>query len=142
MRTIRNLIIILSILGTLGYIVVHFGADFVANLTMDKVREGMDLNSEELNGTKTLEKNPELQAFLADVPEIDQSSLPFDTKEEAVKKLAPKFSIGELQELREYAGTSMTEDQQEELLNKLKEKLTKQEIDAVKVILYKELYQQ
>ena len=70
---------------------------------------------------------------------VDSSTLPFTTKEEATTVLIQKVGITDLNDMRvKLQDGSMT---QEEALQMVEGKLSDEEIAALKVIVYKELYE-
>ena len=82
-----------------------------------------------------------MQAFIAEGKNVDRSTLPFQTKEEAVRVLVKKFSVSELQELQSKAQNGMTAEDKQRLFNQIESKLTDEELLALKVLAYKELEQ-
>ncbi|SDK29070.1 hypothetical protein [Sediminibacillus albus] len=139
MRFLRNLVIIIVILAGVGYGVYHVAAGFVADRMVEKLEQELDLSGQAGDMEQVAKNSPELQEFLADVPQIDQSTLPFKTKEGAVKNLIKKFSMSEIQEMNESVNSGISPEEQAALLEKVEDKLTKEELDAVKVVIYNEL---
>ncbi|WP_246521323.1 hypothetical protein [Ornithinibacillus massiliensis] len=87
---------------------------------------------------RAIEGDPELRAFLQDAQSVDESTLPFTTKEEAARLLVQKVGISGLQDIQTKAEQGrITKD---ELIHEMEQKLTDKEIKALKVIAYKELY--
>lgn len=86
----------------------------------------------------TIENDPQLKAYMEEAKTVDSSTLPFTTKEEATKVLIQKVGITDLNDIRvKLQDGSMT---QEEALQMVEGKLSDEEIAALKVIVYKELY--
>ena len=107
----------------------------------------MDQVSTELNNSgqlesikKAIENDPELRAFLEEGKNADRSKLPFQTKEQAIKVLVKKFNVSELQELQSKAEGGLTAAEKQNLLSDIENKLTNDEILALKMLAYKELY--
>jgi hypothetical protein len=71
---------------------------------------------------------------------VNQEPLPFTTKEEATRVVIEKVGISELSDIQ--AKVQEGTLSKEEALQTLQENLTEEEITALKVIAYKELYKQ
>ena len=77
---------------------------------------------------------------MEDAKSVDESILPFTTKEEATKVLIKKVGITQLNEIRQQAQEGTIS--KEEVLEEVQSKLSEEEILALKVIANKELYKQ
>lgn len=64
----------------------------------------------------------------------NQANLPFTTKEEGVKVVLTKFSLGEMKEIATQVQGGLTTAEQYELANQLKERLTEAELEALMII--------
>lgn len=141
LKFLKVLIGIVIFTAVAGFAVYFFGTKIIADQVMDQV--AVELNdSGQLESIKQEIKNdPQLQAFIAEGKNVDSSTLPFQTKEEAVRVLVKKFSISELQELQSKAQNGMTAEDKQRLFNEIEGKLTDEELLALKVLAYKELEQ-
>ncbi|WP_155590907.1 hypothetical protein [Lysinibacillus cavernae] len=139
MRLIKFLVVFIIFLGVIGYGVVHFGTKFASEKIVETVSTELE-NSGQMEEIKnTIENDPQLKAFMEEAKTVDSSTLPFTTKEEATKVLIQKVGITDLNDMRvKLQDGSMT---QEEALQMVEGKLSDEEIAALKVIVYKELYQ-
>ncbi|MFL1996236.1 hypothetical protein VYF65_001686 [Lysinibacillus irui] len=139
MRFIKFLVVIVIFLGVVGYGVLHFGTKFASEKIVDTLSTELE-NSGQMDEIKnTIENDPQLKAYMEEAQTVDRSTLPFTTKEEATKVLIQKVGITELNDIRvKLQDGSMT---QEEALQKVEGKLSDEEIAALKVIVYEELYQ-
>ncbi|MEK8197832.1 MULTISPECIES: hypothetical protein [Lysinibacillus] len=139
MRFIKFLVVIVIFLGLVGYGVLHFGTKFASEKIVDTLSTELE-NSGQMDEIKnTIENDPQLKAYMEEAQTVDRSTLPFTTKEEATKVLIQKVGITELNDIRvKLQDGSMT---QEEALQKVEGKLSDEEIAALKVIVYEELYQ-
>ncbi|WP_445480414.1 hypothetical protein ACULLL_09705 [Lysinibacillus irui] len=139
MRFIKFLVVIIIFLGVVGYGVLHFGTKFASEKIVDTLSTELE-NSGQMDEIKnTIENDPQLKAYMEEAQTVDRSTLPFTTKEEATKVLIQKVGITELNDIRvKLQDGSMT---QEEALQKVEGKLSDEEIAALKVIVYQELYQ-
>ena len=139
MRFIKFLVVIIIFLAVVGYGVLHFGTKFASEKIVDTLSTELE-NSGQMDEIKnTIENDPQLKAYMEEAQTVDRSTLPFTTKEEATKVLIQKVGITELNDIRvKLQDGSMT---QEEALQKVEGKLSDEEIAALKVIVYQELYQ-
>lgn len=135
-KVLLTLIVIVAIIGFAAY---YFVPKIVADQVMDKVAVELQ-NSGQLNNIKEeINNDPQLQAFIEDGKNIDSSKLPFQTKEEATRVLMKKFNISEIKEIQSKTQNGMTAKEKNEIFNKLQNKLTDEEMLALKVLAYKEL---
>ncbi|MCM3663466.1 hypothetical protein M3204_03570 [Mesobacillus subterraneus] len=140
MRIIRVVIIAIIISCALFYGVYYIGTNLASEKLMDVVSSEL-VNSGEIENIKqTIESDPELKALLENTKSINQSTLPFTTKEEAIKVLVQNVGITELQAIQSRVEEGSIS--KEEILQEFQDKLTDEEITALKLIAYKELYNQ
>lgn len=138
MKFLKFLIITVIILGIIGYGIYHFGTNITSEKLMESVTTELE-NSGEIDEIKeTIENDPELKSFIAEAKTVESTNLPFSTKEEATKVLIKKIGISELNEMRVQVQEGTVS--KEELLQRVQSKLTDEEILALKVIAYKEIY--
>jgi len=140
MRFIKLLFISIIVLAILGYGVYHFGTKVASYKLVDTISTELE-NSDQIDDIKrSIENDPELMSFLEDTKSVDQSKLPFQTKEEVTKVLIKKVGITELNDIRKQVQEGTIS--KDEVLEVVQGKLTEEEILALKVIAYKELYNQ
>ncbi|MBS4190783.1 hypothetical protein KHA94_11360 [Bacillus sp. FJAT-49705] len=138
MRIIKFLIITLVLLGVIGYGVYHYGTKIASDKVVETISAELENSGELEEIKKTIESDPELISFIEEAETVDSSKLPFTTKEEATKVLIQKVGISELNDIR--AQVQNGSISKEEVLQEIQGKLTDEEIMALKVIAYKELY--
>ncbi|MCT2536196.1 hypothetical protein NC661_17305 [Aquibacillus koreensis] len=142
MKLLRRLFVFCIVIAGIGYAVYHFGTNLVA----DKVAEQVDMqlgNETQFEQVKQIiEQDATLSQFVREGATIKEDSLPFHTKEEAMKEIVKKLSFSDMQEMQSTVEDGITTEEQQELINKLTSKLSAEELDAVKVILYKEMNKQ
>lgn len=138
MKLIKFLFITILVLGILGYGVYYFGTNIASEKLMEVLSAELENSGEMENIKKAIESDPELQAFLEDVKSVDESTLPVQTKEEATRMLVKKVGISGLQEIQ--SKVQQGQMSKEELMQEIEERLSPEEITALKVIAYKELY--
>ncbi|THE13969.1 hypothetical protein E1I69_05565 [Bacillus timonensis] len=140
MKFLKFVLITIIVLVILGYGIYHFGTKVASDKLVDTISTEL-VNSGEMEEIKqSIENDPELMSFLEDAKSINESKLPFRTKEEATKVLIKKVGITELNDIREQVQEGTIS--KEIVLEKVQGKLTEEEILALKVIAYKELYNQ
>ncbi|MFS0672968.1 hypothetical protein AB1K81_07175 [Ornithinibacillus sp. 179-J 7C1 HS] len=137
-KLIKFLFITILVLGILGYGVYYFGTNIASEKLMEVLSAELENSGEMENIKKAIESDPELQAFLEDVKSVDESTLPVQTKEEATRMLVKKVGISGLQEIQ--SKVQQGQMSKEELMQEIEERLSPEEITALKVIAYKELY--
>ena len=139
MRLIKFLVVIAIFVGVVGYGVLHFGTKFASEKIVDTLSTELENSGQKENIKSTIENDPQLKAYMEEAKTVDSSTLPFTTKEEATKVLIKKVGITDLNDMRvKLQDGSMT---QEEALQMVEGKLSDEEIAALKVIVYKELYE-
>lgn len=138
MRFIKFLLIIVIFLGIIGYGVYHFGMKYASDKVVDTISTELEQSGQMDEIKNTIESDPQLKSFMEEAKTADNSKLPFTTKEEATKVLIQKVGISELNNIRvKVQDGSMTKEQ---VIQEMEGKLTDEEIMALKVIVYKELY--
>lgn len=139
MRLIKFLVVIAIFVGVVGYGVLHFGTKFASEKIVDTLSTELENSGQKEEIKNTIENDPQLKAYMEEAKTVDSSILPFTTKEEATKVLIQKVGITDLNDMRvKLQDGSMT---QEEALQMVEGKLSDEEIAALKVIVYKELYE-
>ena len=141
MKFLKVLFGIVVVIAVLGFSAYYFGPKIIADQVMEQV--AVELNdSGQLESIKQeINNDPQLQAFIEEGKNVDSSTLPFQTKEQAVRVLVKKFNVSELQELQSKAQSGLTAEEKQQLLNDIEGKLTSEEMLALKVLAYKELSQ-
>ena len=131
--------VIAIFVGVVGYGVLHFGTKFASEKIVDTLSTELENSGQKEEIKNTIENDPQLKAYMEEAKTVDSSTLPFTTKEEATKVLIQKVGITDLNDMRvKLQDGSMT---QEEALQMVEGKLSDEEIAALKVIVYKELYE-
>ncbi|WP_080844295.1 hypothetical protein [Cytobacillus gottheilii] len=140
MKFLKILLIAFLVIGGLGYAVYYFGTNMASEKVMETISTELE-NSGELENIKSaIESDPELMAFVEEAEAADPESLPFTTKEEATRVLIQKIGLTELNDLRVQAQEGTVS--KEQIISQMEANLTEEEILALKVVAYKELYGQ
>ena len=129
-------VVVLAIVGFLAY---YFGTKLIADQVMEQVAVELNDSGQLETVKQEIQNDPQLLAFIEEGKNVDSSTLPFQTKEQAVRVLVKKFSVSELQELQSKAKSGLTVEEKQQLFNELESKLTAEEMLALKVLAYKEL---
>ena len=138
-RWIKFMVVAVVLLGAIGYGVYYFGTNLASEKLMDAVTTELETSGQIEEVKKYVESDPMLKQFIEEAEAADQSQLPFTTKEEATRVVIEKVGMTELTDLaKRYQEGTITK---EEILLTLQENLTEEEITALKVIAFKELYQ-
>ena len=140
-KFVRFLFIFILLLGGLGYGAYYFGTNLASEKLMDTVSNELEQSGQVEQVKQYIENDPELKLFLKEAETVKQDQLdqlPFTTKEEATRVIIKKVGIPELMDIQtQVQEGTITKD---EILQKVQENLTEEEILALKVIAYKELY--
>ncbi|TDL31862.1 hypothetical protein E2R51_11620 [Jeotgalibacillus sp. S-D1] len=133
-------LLVMVLIALSGYAIFRVGTDVASERVVDSVTEEMEENGQMDEVKAYIESDPALQQFVEDAKNADEEALPFTTKEEATRVLIRKVGVSELQSLGSKARAGNISE--EEIMASLEENLTEEEITALKVIAYKEIYNQ
>lgn len=129
------IIITLSAIGILGYFGYNFAISKASDLMVDQITIQVLNNEDEFN---KLMNDPDIQKIIKEVENISiDKELAFETKEEAIKIVVKEFSIAEITDISNKAQSA--ELNAEEILTILQDRLSEQEIEALKIIAVREL---
>ena len=138
MKFIKFLIVTVVLIVAIGFGAYHYGTKFASDKLVKTISTELEDSGELKEVKKVIESDPELKGFIEDGKTVDSSKLPFTTKEEATKVLIKKIGISELNNIRVQMQEGTASKQ--EILKEIEGKLTEEEMQALKVIAYKELY--
>jgi hypothetical protein len=134
----KKLFITIVILGAIGYGIYYFGTNVASDKLLDSASTELE-NSGQINDLKAyIESDPELSRMIKEAESADESTLPFTSKGEATRVLIKKVGITKLQEVQSQVQNGTAS--KDEVLQVLNEKLTDEEMLALQVIAYKEIY--
>lgn len=141
MRFLKFLLTLFIIIVCLGFGAYHFGTKAIANKVTDVLTDELE-NEETLASIKAeVDRNPKVKQFIEEGATVNEAALPFTTKEEAVETVMKKIGVNELRNLQSQYESGISMAEVEQLIDKYQNKLTDEEILALKAIAYKELYQ-
>ncbi|MGG3887963.1 hypothetical protein [Metabacillus fastidiosus] len=137
-KLIKFILIFVIVLCIAGFGLYYFGTNLASDKVMDAVSTELNESGQMEKVKRYVENDPELKKFVEQAQTADQSKLPFTTKEQATRVLIQKVGISELRNIQVQAQEGTIS--KGEVLQKLESNLTEDEIMALKVIAYKELY--
>ncbi|MFD1205262.1 hypothetical protein ACFQ38_09115 [Sporosarcina contaminans] len=141
MRFIKFLIGVVIFIGLIGFGVYYFGTKILADQVMDKVEVELEASGQMEAIKQEVQNNLEVKKFLEEGKSVDEAKLPFKTKDEAMRVLLKKFSLSELNDIQIKVRSGMTTEEQQQLFADLQNRLTEDEMTALKLLAYKELYE-
>ena len=116
MKLLKVFILILLIVGGVGYGIFYIGTNIASDKIMNVVTAELE-NSGQLNEIKKMVNNdPELMRFIEEGANVESENLPFTTKEQATRVLIKKFGFSELQDMQANAQRGMSNEEIQELL--------------------------
>ena len=134
----KKLFAVVLILGAIGYGIYYFGTNAASEELVDSVSSELE-NSGQMNDVKAyIENDPDLTNMVKEAESADESTLPFTSKGEATRVLIKKVGVSKLRDLQSDVQNGTAS--KEEVLQVLGENLTKEEMLALQVIAYKEIY--
>ena len=135
----KKFIVVILILGLAGYGLYYFGTNVASEKVVDSVSTKLE-DSGQMDEVKSfIENDPELVEMMKEAESADESQLPFTTKGEATRVLVKKVGVTKLQDMQ--AKVQNGTASKEEVMQVLNENLTEEEMLALQVIAYKEIYQ-
>lgn len=117
------------------------GTYFLSEKVADVIAEELEKNGQLDEARNYVDNTPALKKVLESSANVDTSTLPFTTKEKAVQTVVKKVGVTELYALQNRYQKGMTQAEQVQVLQDLEGKLTKEEVEALKYVIYQELYQ-
>ena len=139
MKIIKILFTLCILLGGIGVGVYYFGTNIASDKVLTVITEQLESSGQIEELKEQIANDPNLTEFVEAGANVDESQLPFTTKEQATRALVSKFSVSEISEIQEKVTGGLTSEAKQELLQMVESKLTEEEILALKVIAYKEL---
>jgi hypothetical protein len=134
----KKLFAAIVILGAIGYGIYYFGTNVATEELVDSASTELE-NSGQMNDVKAyIESDPELTEMVKEAESADESTLPFTSKGEATRVLIKKVGMTKLRDIQSDVQNGTAS--KEEVLQVLGEKLTREEMLALQVIAYKEIY--
>ncbi|MEH6989928.1 hypothetical protein V7021_19065 [Cytobacillus firmus] len=126
----------------LGFLIYFASMNLISNKVMTEVAGSISEDDLEM-----LANDPNVEALLGNSmddlkpADFQKTSLPIKTKEEAVKKISESFSIDEIKQSVSKVKGGLTAEEQNELYSLLTERLSDEELTALKIIAVQEAKQ-
>ncbi len=140
LRFIKFLFKTAMIIVVLGVGIYFLGSHFLAGKVADVVTEELESSGQLDEARQYIDDTPELKQMLESSANVDASTLPFTTKEKAVQTVIKKVGVTELYSLQDRYQKGMSQAEQVQVIQELESKLTAEEAEALKYIIYQELY--
>ncbi len=123
----------------MGFLIYFASMNSISNKVMTEVAGS--ITEDDL---KMLASDPNVEALLGSseddliAVDLQKTSLPIKTKEEAMKKISERFSIDEIQKSASKVKGGLTAGEKNELYSLLTERLSEEELTALKIIAVQE----
>ncbi|KAA0549414.1 hypothetical protein FZW96_05760 [Bacillus sp. BGMRC 2118] len=138
MKFVKWIGIPLVVVILIAAIAYRVGTNYISNQVAKQVYNSLEENGEINSIMEEVTRNPKLEQLLSEVETVDDSALPFSTKEEATTVLMKRFTMNEILTIQSKITDGISIQDEEELLKTFQEKLTEEELVALKVIALKE----
>ncbi|WP_223633052.1 hypothetical protein [Planococcus sp. 4-30] len=142
MRFLMTIIIFLIFFSFAGIGVYVVGPDFSADRLVAEATEELRNSGQMEKIVEYVENDPQMLEYIeeAQVAEQKSETLPFQTTGDAAGTVIKKVGITDLAKMK--SGVEDGSMSADEVIQKLEEDLNEEELLALKVIVYKELYKQ
>ncbi|MBG9588922.1 hypothetical protein [Cytobacillus firmus] len=123
----------------LGFLIYFASMNSISNKVMTEVAGSITEDDLEM-----LASDPNVEALFGSseddliAVDLQKTSLPIKTKEEAMKKISERFSIDEIQKSASKVKGGLTAAEKNELYSLLTERLSEEELTALKIIAVQE----
>lgn len=142
MRFLMTILIFLIFFSFAGIGAYMVGPDFSADRLVAEATEELRNTGQMEKIVEYVENDPQMIEYIeeAQLAEKESQELPFQTSGDAAGTVIKKVGITDLAKMK--SGVEDGTMSPEEVIQKLEEDLTEEELLALKVIVYKELYKQ
>ncbi|TWT07564.1 hypothetical protein FQV26_07050 [Planococcus sp. CPCC 101016] len=142
MRFLMSIIIFLIFFSFAGIGVYIVGPDLSTDRLVAEATEKLRSNGQMEKVVEYVENDPQMLEYIeeARVAEEESQALPFQTTGDAAGTVIKKVGITDLAKMK--SGVEDGTMSAEEVIKKLEEDLNEEELLALKVIIYKEMYKQ
>ncbi|MGI2327138.1 hypothetical protein [Planococcus sp. YIM B11945] len=137
MKLMNAIVAFLLVVAAGGY-ALYFGSNLVVDSAVEQATAKLENNGQLENMQSYIEGDPELAGFMEEAKAAKESDLPFASKGDAAKVLVRKVGISELQQIQ--SGVESGSLSLSDAIGKLDTHLSDNELLALKVVAYKELY--
>ncbi|TWT28240.1 hypothetical protein [Planomicrobium sp. CPCC 101110] len=138
MKFLKFLIVILLVFAVIGYGIYYAGTNIASEKIADRAVAELESTGQIETVKSYVENDPQLAGYIEEAKAADEESLPFATTGEASRVLIQKVGLTEMNRIKTSVenGTMSPVD----VIETLETKLTDDELLALKVVAYKELY--
>lgn len=140
MKVVTYILLVLVAVGGIGFGAYQLLSGMAADRASEEATRQLESPEQKETAKTVVEENPVLKDFIEEGAQVELESAELQTKEEAVQVIVEKFNPVELMELRNQAEDGLSEEEQKKILSKLENKLTEEQLKAIKAIAYQELY--
>ncbi|TFE00056.1 hypothetical protein [Jeotgalibacillus sp. R-1-5s-1] len=137
-KFLTGLLLLTVFLGAGGYAIYYFGTEMAADQVVESVTADMKVSGEMSQVREYIEADPVLSTYVEEAKAAQNDELAFTTRAEATRVLIQKVGISEMRSIQENAQSGNLSEQ--EVIQKLEENLSEEELKALKVLMYKEIY--
>lgn len=135
MKKILVTLLILAGITSAGFYGYNYALSFASDQLVEHIVN--DLLDEQI--IEEILSDHNIDQLVKELVAVNQNSkkleeLPFTTKEEGVKAVLNKFSLGEIKNIATQAQGGLTQEQQLEIAEKFQERLSEEEIKALMII--------
>ncbi|KOO47547.1 hypothetical protein [Priestia koreensis] len=134
----KKFLITIVILAAIGYGGYRVALNYVSNKVV-AIAQKEWLTDEQISKAK---QYANIDQLAKEVSQVDKSKLPFHTKEDAVKTVMKKFSTSELADAAKKVKGGATPQEKQELMQLAEQRLSPDELAALKVVALQELQKQ
>lgn len=115
-----------------------FVTQYIWKETSVKIMDTALAQTKSMPEMKELLNDPSIQELLNNDKLLEESNLPFTTKEEAIKVVTGSFSAGEIASITKIVADGITEEEKVELKEMVLNRLTPEELNALMILALKE----
>lgn len=138
MKFLKFLIVVLLVFAVIGYGIYYAATSIASEKIADQAVAELKSTGQIETVKSYVENDPRLAGYIEEAKAADEESLPFSTTGEASRVLIQKVGLAEMNRIKTNVenGTMSPAD----VVEALEPKLTDEELLALKVVAYKELY--
>lgn len=141
MKVIKGMVITAILVGGLGFAGYYFINKYMEDQAVEYVENDMVNNNDLAVAREYVDNSPTLKNYIAEGSNANLEELPIQTREEATRMVMSKLSFQEMQQIQTKVSNGMSEQEAMEMIQTFEDKLTEEELLALKAIVYKELYE-
>jgi hypothetical protein len=141
MKVIKGMFITALVVGVLGFAGYYLINEYIEDQAVEYVENDMVNNNDLAVAREYVDNSPALKNYIAEGAQANLEELPIQTREEATRMVMNKLSFQEMQQIQSKVSNGMTEQEAMEMIQTFEDKLTDEELLALKAIVYRELYE-